>query len=189
MNSAGQYFKLTLFSTLKPIYLFALFAAFVLVGCGSQDETSATPAQESQTLSFKVPDAILASKLDLNAGTLTATISYGTTTAPMTISPDGLTASVTLENVPLGSTDFTILFTYNLAPFGPLDVAQATQNFDIVAGSNALSFTAAYDTAIFDDDGDGVSNIVELDEFSVSSPVVALCELGTAVLGSCELGS
>ena len=30
---------------------------------------------------------------------------------------------------------------------------------------------------------------MSVDEFSVSSPVVALCELGTAELENCELGS
>ncbi len=187
----GQFIKLILINISKPIYLFALFAAFVLVGCDSQDETAITPTQQSQTLSFKVPDTLLASKLDLSTGTLTATISVnGGAAQPMTISSDGLSASVTLSNLSTGSTDFTIVFTYDIDPVGPLDVASATKTINVTSGSNTLSFASGdYVTAIFDEDGDGISNIVELDESSVSSPVVALCELGTAVLGSCELGS
>lgn len=191
MNGAGQFLKLVLFGISKPIYLFALFAAVALTGCGSQDETSTATVQESQIVSFKVPEAILAGKLDLATGTLTATISVNDgTPQPMTISSDGLTASVTLTAIPTGSTEFTIVFTYDNPSFGPLDVASATKTINVTTGSNTLSFASSdYVTAIFDEDGDGVSNIVELDEFSVSSPVVALCKLGTAVLDSCELGS
>ena len=46
---------------------------------------------------------------------------------------------------------------------------------------------ADFDTAIHDDDDDGISNLVELDEFSTTSPIS--CVLGTSELGNCELGS
>lgn len=189
MNGVIQNHQLITFNFSKSLYIFALLVGFILSGC-SQNETSTDSSQQPANLSFKTPDSILASRLDLNAGTLTATISYGTTTVPLTISGDGLTASSTIDNVPIGSTDFTIVFTYDLAPFGPLDVASATINITVAAGNNTLAVTAAdYDTASFDADGDGVSNIVELDEASTSSPIVALCVLDNSQLGDCELGS
>ena len=81
----------------------------------------------------------------------------------------------------------TIVFTYNLDPNGPLVVASTTKSFNVTEGSNTLNFvTADYDTASFDEDGDGISNLVELDEFSTTSPVGALCKLGFANIDFCE---
>ncbi len=178
-----------LFQARPPIrrYLSALIVAFILAGCGSQDE-SATDSSH-QIISFKVPD--VASKLDQTVGTLTATIAVnGGTPQNMTVSATD--ATVTLSNIPLGSTDFTIIFTYNLDPFGPLVVASATRTINVTAGSNTLTFANAdYDTASYDEDGDGISNLAELDESSTTSPIVAdaPCVLGTSLIGSCVLGS
>ncbi len=177
-----------LFHIRPPIrrYLSALIVAFILAGCGSQDE-SATDSSH-QIISFKVPD--VASKLDQTVGTLTATIAVnGGTPQNMTVSATD--ATVTLSNIPLGSTDFTIIFTYNLDPFGPLVVASATRTIDVTAGSNTLTFANGdFDTS-YDQDGDGISNLVELDESSTTSPIVvdATCILGTSQIGSCTLGS
>ncbi len=178
-----------LFQTRPPIrmYLLALIAASMLAGCGSQDN-SATDSSD-QIISFKIPD--VASKLDQTTGDLTATIAVnGGTPQDMVVSATD--ATVTLSNIPLGSTDFTIIFTYNLDPFGPLVVASATQTLNVTAGSNTLTFANAdYDTALYDEDGDGISNLAELDESSTTSPIVvdATCILGTSLIGSCVLGS
>ena len=174
----------------RPIrhWLLVLIATFTLISCGNQDE--AAPS-DSNTLAFKISDTLLGSKLNQSAGTLTITISVnGGTPQPMTISGDGLTASITLANLDLGSTDFTIDVFYDDGSSGNLQVASGTKTISVAEGSNALDFvTADFDTASFDADGDGISNIVELDEASISSPVVSLCILDTAKLDNCELGS
>lgn len=189
MDGVISNYKLIPLSVAKSLYFLTLATALMLAGCG-QNETASVSSPQDNNLSFRVPDSILASRLDLVAGTLTATISYGATTVPLTISSDGLTASATLNNIPVGATDFTILFTYDLPPFGPLDVASATKNINVTTGNNTLAFaTTDYDTASFDADGDGISNIVELDEASTSSPVVALCVLDSSQIDGCELGS
>lgn len=175
-----------LFPSNKPIrlYLFSLIAVFTLAGCGSQDKT--TTESSEQTLSFKVPDSIQGSKLV--GGILTATISVnGGPPQAMTISAG--TASITLTGITPGTTDFTLEFTYELAPYVPMIVASDTQTINVIAGgSNTVNFVIAdFDTAIHDDDDDGISNLVELDEFSTTSPIS--CVLGTSELGNCELGS
>jgi len=178
--------KLSLFTPSRLKFLFLLLATLMLTACGNQSDS----ASESGNVSIKIPD--IANKLDQAAGTLTATISVsslnGGTPQPMTISTTD--ASVKLSNIPTGSTTITIVFTYDVAPFGPLVVASATRTVTVGTGDNPISFVSTdYDTASFDEDGDGISNILELDESSITSPIVSLCKPGTAILGSCELGS
>ena len=171
----------------KLLNYILLIVAFTLTACGSQDETTTDSSQQSDNVSFQIPDSIRA-RLDTGVGTLRATISHNGITKKMEISPDGLTASVTLSNVPTGDTSFTILFTFELVPYGPLDVASSSQSINVRGGTSSINWSSAYDTASFDEDGDGTSNILELDEFSTRSPVS--CTLGNyARLGSCELGS
>ncbi len=178
-----------LFQARAPIrlYLLALIATFMLAGCGSQDERATDSSH--QIISFKVPD--IASKLDQTTGILTATIAVnGGTPQNMTVSDTDATATV--SNIPLGDTEFQIVFTYNLDPFGPLVVASATKTINVTAGNNTLTFANGdYDTASFDEDGDGLSNLAELDESSTTDPSIAdaPCILGTSLIGSCVLGS
>ena len=171
--------------------ILVLIVAVTLAGCGSQEDST----DSSQvTISFKFSDTLLGSKVDLAAGTLTLTVSFNGTSQTQTILPGATDATINLGNVPVGSTDFTILFTYDLPPFGPLDVATATKTIVVVEGVDTpLSFvTADFVTAIFDEDGDGLSNLVELDENSTTDPTVpdavTNCVLGTSLLGSCTLG-
>ena len=175
----------------NPLTYMLLIAVFMLSACGSSDEPTANSTIEGDNVAFKIPDSLLGSRLDQTAGTLSATISVnGGADQAMTIS--GTTASVTLSSVPVGATTFIIKFFYdNGSTGGPLQVAQATKTLTVAGGSNALNFAAADFTASFasfDSDGDGISNIDELDENSTSNPVVSLCILDTAAL-DCELGT
>ncbi len=177
-------------NSINPTFVLLLIAAFVLSGCGGNSKSSDTaPSGLDVNMSFQLPDSIFGTILSQGAGTLTATISVnGGTPQPMTIA--GTTASATVTNIPAGSTTFTILFTYDLAPYGPLEIARAEKTFTITTGTNLIGFSDSnYDTTAFDADGDGLSNIAELDVNSKTSPVVALCKIGTTQLGQCELGS
>jgi len=181
--------------SVTPSYLFLLLSAFLLSGCGSENDSTDTGSSgQDEHVSLQLPKSIFGNKLDQNAGTLKATISVdGGNPIQMTIS--GTTASVTLTNIPTDLTTFTILFTYDLALSGSdshvsLDIAQASKEINVTTGNNTLNFLVSdYDTASFDDDNDGISNIVELDENSSTSPLMTLCILGSAQLGDCELGS
>jgi len=71
-------------------------------------------------------------------------------------------------------------------------IVSASSITDTYTTGNTLTFVDGdYDTASFDEDGDGISNIVELDELSTTNPIVAdaPCILGTSLIGSCVLGS
>ena len=173
----------------KSQLLVLLFVAFIVNGCDGQSNTSADSSLQDDNVSFSIPASIMGAKLDQTAGNLTATISVnGGSPIPMTVSDT--TASTTLNNIPAGETAFTIVFTYDRDPFGPLVVASATQSITVTEeGTNTITFANEdYDTASFDADGDGISNLEELDESSTTSPVS--CTLGVgARLGTCELGT
>ena len=172
----------------KSQLLVVLLVAFIANGCGSQSDTSGDSLAEDDNVIFRIPESIMGAKLDQTAGNLTATISVnGGSPMPMTVS--ATTASTTLDNIPAGETILTIAFTYDRDPFGPLVVASATKTTTVTEGDNAVTFANEdYDTASFDADDDGISNLLELDESSATSPLVSLCIMGTAVLDDCELG-
>ena len=169
-----------------------LVVAFTLAGCGSQNDTAADTTQ--QTFTFKIPDTLLGSKVDLVAGTLTLTVSVDAVVQQtITIAPGATDVTITLNSLAVGSRKITILFKYNLSPFGPLDVATATKFIDVVEGADRpLSFATSEFVTAFDFDNDGLSNLVELDAGSTTDPTVADaptdCILGTSLLGSCTLG-
>jgi hypothetical protein len=173
----------------KSQLLVVLLVAFISNGCGSQSDTSVDSSLADDNVLFSIPESIMGAKLDQTAGNLTATISVnGGSPMPMTISESGTTASTTLNNIPVGETSFTIVFTYDLDPFGPLVVASATQSMTVTEeGTNTITFASDdYDSDSFDADGDGLSNLKELAESSTTSPVS--CTLGVgARLGTCEL--
>lgn len=172
----------------KPQLLVVLLVAIFSNGCGSQSDTSADSSLAGDEVLFPIPESIVGARLDQTAGNLTATISVnGGNPMPMNIS--GTSASSTLNNIPLGETILTIVFTYDRAPFGPLVVASATKSITVTGGANTITFASEdYDTDSFDADADGISNLLELDESSTTSPVD--CTLGAgARLGTCELGT
>lgn len=186
-NLLGKYNPIR-FNLVNPPCLLILIASLAITACDNKRETSNNSSLESD-ISLQTPDSMLGYRLDQNLGILTADISGCPNNSTMIINDP--IASVECTGVPTGNRTFTITFTYELAPFGPLVVATASKTINVIEGANPLNFVATdYDTDSHDEDGDGISNILELDENSTTSPVVALCRLGTlAVLGNCELGS
>lgn len=172
----------------KSQLLVVLLVAFISNGCSSQSDASGDSLLEDDNVLFAIPESIMGARLDQTAGNLTATISVnGDSPVSMTIS-DTMVMS-TLNNIPAGQTTLTIVFTYDRDPFGPLVVASATKSILVTEGTNSINFANEdYDTASFDADGDGISNLLELDESSVTSPLVSLCIMEAAVLDDCELG-
>lgn len=159
----------------------------ILSACGTHDSASSENSLQGN-VAVQLPDELANRISDQTNGTLSATISIdGGAAQAMTIS--GTSATATLGSIPTGSHTFTIVFTFDHNLYAPLTVASAEKDFTVVAGSNTLSFDQTEYDLSFDEDGDGVPNIIELDPASNTSPIVALCQLGTAVLGSCELGS
>ena len=136
MKSELQNHKLSPLNLPHPISLFLLLVTLTLTACGNQNDSKS----DSDNVSIKIPD--VASKLNQMTGTLRATIAVnGGTPQNMTVTAADATA--TLSNIPLGPTDFTIIFTYELGSFGELVVASATQNLDVTAGSNTLTMISS----------------------------------------------
>lgn len=159
----------------------------VLSACSGQEEAPDTDIQRNDNLSLQLPDALLGARVDRN--NLSGTVTVGGNTYDMTIDDATDSASVSLSNIPTGSQTFVVEFFYD---FGGtiIKVAEATRTITIGEGSNTVSFLATdFDTATFDDDGDGISNITELDESSTTSPIVTTCVVGETNIGECELGS
>ena len=143
MKSVRSGSNLILSGTLFWRYVMVLVVGFTLAGCGSQNDAAADTTQ--QTFTFKIPDTLLGSKVDLTAGTLTLTVSVdGVENQTITIAPVATDVTITLNSLAVGSRNITILFKYNLSPFGPLDVATATKIIDVVEGVDTpLSFATS----------------------------------------------
>jgi hypothetical protein len=171
----------------SPLPLLFFVAILNLAACDSQNETSTVSSSQTNNVLLQIPDSLLANKVNRSNLSATITVDGGT---PQTLSIDDAdnSASASLGNISTGSHTFVIQFTYDYGGT-PLTVAEATKTITVAEGSNSLSFLASdYDTS-FDQDTDGLTNLQELDAVSTTSPTVSLCKLGTAVLGSCELGS
>jgi hypothetical protein len=165
--------------------LIYLIAAVSLISCGSENDSNT--GQQGDNVLLQIPDSLLGNKVNRSNLSATITVDGGT---PQTMSIDDLndTATASLGSIPTGSHTFVIQFTYD---YGGtiLTVAEASKTITVAEGSNSLSFLATdYDTS-FDTDNDGLTNLQELDATSTTNPTVSLCQLGTAVLGNCELGS
>ena len=176
----------------NPTSLLLSASLLVLTAC-SNDSAPDVSTQQQSGVAIQLPEAIASRISDQTNGTLSATISIdGGPAQAMTIS--GNSASATLSNIAAGSHSFTIVFVFDHDLYDPLTVASATKTLNVAAGNNSLSFaTTDYDLS-FDEDGDGVPNIIELDPASTTNPTISLCILAdtvaqsTAQLGSCELG-
>jgi hypothetical protein len=165
--------------------LIYLIAAFSLASCGSNNDSNTS--KQGDNISLQIPDSLLANKV--NRSNLSATITIdGGTAQTMSIDDANNSATASLGSISTGNHTFVIQFTYDYSGTR-LTVAEATKTITVAEGSNSLSFLASdYDTS-FDQDSDGLTNLEELDATSTTNPTVSLCKLGTATLGSCELGS
>lgn len=173
--------------SISRFYSLIFILSALLAGCGGGGSNTPAASSGQGTVSVTLPDSIFH---NLPAtGTLGATIAVnGGTPVAMTISSDNTTASATLNNIPTGDATIAITFTYDDNFTTPLVVASLEKTITLSTGDNSVSTLATdYITATFDEDNDGISNLVELDKNSVTSPFVSTCVLGTATLGNCEL--
>lgn len=155
MKSKLQNYKLSPLNPPRPISLFLLLATLTLAACNSQNDSTS----DSDNVSFKTPDIL--NKLNQTAGTLSATISCSDGDQPMEIIGD--IASATCSKVPTGDFSFTIVYTFDKDPYGPLIVASATKTIAVTEGSNnSVNFVVGDFDTDFDEDGDNLSNLKEL---------------------------
>jgi len=147
-----------LLTRIKSLVFFA-FIVVVTSACTQGDSTVTSQPQGGGGI------AVPAALLTLPAGsTLTAYIQInGGDRQQMTIS--GNNASISLTGISQGDHTFTVEFEYtaNTAPDNPIILARASETMEVGSGTNVLEILEEdYDTASFDEDGDGVSNLEEV---------------------------
>jgi hypothetical protein len=173
---------------------------FVLL-CGCSFETN--NQHISKTVSeIRIPSAIKGAALPTGATLVASVYMDGNTTATATKSltlPVTSNVEVTLTNISVGNHTFTIVFEYTNDPdpnfAGTFELARATSGtVSIVQGQNPdLVFQDTdFDTSS-DSDGDGVSNVAELDQNMRTNPSDSTCVLGKSILQNtaqkgCTLG-
>jgi len=147
-----------LLTRIKSLVFFALIVV-VTSACTQGDSTVTSQPQGGGGI------AVPAALLTLPAGsTLTAYIQVdGGDRQQMTIS--GSNASISLTGISQGDHTFTVEFEYisSSAPGNPIILARAIETMEVGSGTNVLEILEEdYDTASFDEDGDGVSNLEEV---------------------------
>jgi len=149
-------------SNLFP-FIFFTFIVLFINACSQGNSTVNVAQQEGKGINL--PTALVALP---PGGTLTAYIRIDNSDRQqMTINGD--TATVSLIGITEGSHVFTLEFEYTYIdpvtsmPHPPIILASASQTMVVGPGSNILDFPASsYNIDGYDDDGDGVSNLDEI---------------------------
>jgi hypothetical protein len=147
-------------SKISSIFIFVI-GVFVFVGC-SQDSESPTQQQKSSG-GIAVPKQVKAQLANMPEGEMLAYVSVdGEEPQQMSISSDGATASLTIDNLSSGNHELAITFRYRLAnDTNAIDLANTSISVSLSSGPNKPVFNdIVYDLA--DDDQDNISNLDEL---------------------------
>ena len=165
--------------TLLRVLVFIVSAIF-LQSCSDDSDNK----QPTSSLFTQVTASILAQ----TTGTLKTwiTIDNGTR-IEMTISGDTATASISN----LSQSTHTVLIEFELTDSnGTVTLATASQTVDLSSGDSSISFVYTdFETASYDEDGDGFSNA---EEYTVGTNPWVIdkppCLIGTSVIDNCAVG-
>ena len=175
---------------IKNILKLIFSACFVLAlsACSSDDDTVATADTVTEIPQFIQKLAL--NTTDPNASLLAwITIDGdGGTRTQMTIDSVAGTSSTSIT---LSRTIHTVLVEFEFTDgVDTITLATATKEIDLSAGDASLTYADTdYETASYDDDNDGISNLNEI--IIGSDPLVpdaSDCILDTSVIGGCTLG-
>jgi hypothetical protein len=172
---------------LKILFLAIMFALNIS-GCSNNSSNSNNDTGNTKTSAgIAIPSVIKATALP-NAGTLAAEIFVDGKAGPKkTVDVSATEVTFTLT-VSAGSHNFTLVFYYDDPVFNSQtwELARATSSTVNVTGGSTTKVTfPAY--SYQDYDGDGVSNLLELDSSTRTDPGIGTCILDSAKL-SCQLG-
>lgn len=183
--------EINLFSTQSKlqyinIMLVIIMASFLFACSNSEDASSiATGSQDGSGIT--IPSVILATNLPNGSVRGFITVDGVLPRLEMDLSSDP--ATITIPNLVPGLHTFKIEFEFDSDPTAfnaTFMLADATKQFDIVAGENNISFLDADYNLVFDNDADGITNIAELE--AGTNPGNAACILDYSLLDSCVLG-
>jgi len=170
------------------IYAGTLFLSLLLSACSDSADNKAT----EHVSAFKIP-AVVQAITPPAGSSLQAFISVdGSSRQAMTIDNTAGTANITIDGLSLASHTFVIDFelVFDSDPSNPVSLARATLTQSINAGNNTLTVVDSdFDTS-FDDDNDGITNVVEVDTSTgggSTNPSNSDCVIGSSLIGSCTL--
>lgn len=187
MNNLDQFLYSTK-SKLQPInIILVIILASFLFACSNKGDGTSTVTSSQNGGGIAIPNVILAANLP-TSGTLRGFITVDDVTVfEMDISANGEQASVTFNTSP-GLHKFIIEFRFDSTEYSATYIlARAEKMFDIQNGDNNIDFAdTPYDTLLFDNNNNNISNIAELE--AGNNPGDTTCVLGSSLLGSCVLG-
>jgi len=170
------------------IYIGSLFLSLLLTACGDANEGKTS----NNVSAFKIP-AVVQAISPPSGSSLQAFISVdGGARQAMVIDNTAGTANITIDGLSLASHSFVIDFelVFDNDPSNPITLARATLNQNISAGDNTLSVVDGDFDTNFDDDNDGITNVVEVDSSAgggSTNPNNSDCVIGSSLIGSCTL--
>ena len=177
-------------SLLKKLVVPAsLFMLLAVTGCSSENGSVTTQSPQQGTGGIELPVGINVANLPAN-GSLHAFMSVDNgTRQELNIDLNSQTVSGSVGGITPGNHTFLlqIIFIYDTGT--EVTLAHASSTMEVTAGSNNLAFSATDYVTSYDSDGDGVSNLTEINTgTNPTDPVDTECVLGTSRLGSCVLG-
>lgn len=183
MNKSTQY-------AVKLILL--AFAVLLSVsGCGVLDDDEQSHVtligNSNSNNGIHVPGAIRIAT-DADPAQLSGTVTVdGGQPHPLTISSDGISATIEISNLLPGEHEFVIAFFYDIGEGVQVTLAQAVKNVSLEPGSNALNFIDSDYRFDFDNDQDQVNNLEEI--VAGTDPNDDVCVVGVSKIGACTLDS
>jgi len=170
------------------IYTSTLLLSLLLSACSDSTDNKTT----NNVSAFKIPAAVQAITPP-SGSSLQAFITVdGGSRQAMTIDNSAGTANIIINGLSIANHSFIIDFelVFDSTPNKPISLARATLNQNINAGNNTLKvIDSDFDTS-FDDDNDGITNVVEVDATAgggSTNPNNSDCVIGSSLIGSCTL--
>jgi len=159
------------------------------VGCSSDDSSVTTVNSRAQDSGISLPVAINTSALPAN-GALHAYISIdGGSRHELTIDLGSQSINGSIPGVSLGNHQFVIEVVFLYDNNTETMLGRASTSINVGTGNNNLTISSSDYVTTFDDDGDGVDNLAELNAGTdPNNPADTDCIIGTSVIGGCVLG-
>jgi hypothetical protein len=144
---------------------------------------------QQNTEGIELPAGVNVSALPTNGALHAYAVVDGGDRQELSIDLVSQTVNGTLTGIAPGNHGFTIEVVFRYDNNTEVMLARANLNMDVGSGSNSLTLEASSYTTSFDEDGDGVDNLAELNEGTdPTNPADQECVIGSSAIGGCVLG-
>ena len=187
MNSSMRHTKGTTRRNITLRLAFMLMVLVLTLSACSQKSSQDEVLVSGDTLSAPLPSALLA----FNETNLVVevVVDFGAPQTCSNLSVDQVNGTYSCNiTLSAGPHNISLVFSVIDATYGTVQVAIASGiDVEVVPGQTATAdFSTATINYDFDDDGDGINNLAELD--AGTNPDNSDCILDASVIGSCTLG-